>query len=120
MKKYKLGEMEDQFAQLIWKHEPVSSRTLTEICVEAFNWKRTTTYTMLRRLCDRGLFQNIGGTVTALMSEADFRARQGEEFLNKTFEGSLPQFFAAFTQRNKLSKKEINEIQQMIDDHKEG
>ena len=117
---YKLGEMEELFAQLIWKHEPVSSRTLTELCAEAFDWKRTTTYTMLRRLCDRGLFQNIKGTVSSLMSEAGFRAGQGEQFLNETFEGSLPQFFAAFTRRNKLSKKEIHEIQELIDKHKEG
>ena len=120
MDPYKLGEMEELFAQLIWKHEPVSSHTLTELCDEAFNWKRTTTYTMLRRLCDRGLFQNINGTVTSLMSEADFRAGQGEQFLNETFEGSLPQFFAAFTRRNKLSKKEIHEIQLLIDEHREG
>lgn len=120
MEQYKLGEMEERFAQLIWKHEPVSSRTLTELCAEAFDWKRTTTYTMLRRLCDRELFQNTKGTVTALMSEADFRAGQGEEFLNETFKGSLPQFFAAFTRRNKLSKKEIQEIQRLIDEHKEG
>ena len=100
MEQYKLGEMEQQFAELIWKHEPISSRTLTELCAEAFNWKRTTTYTMLRRLCDRRLFQNKSGTVTALMSEADFRAGQGEQFLNETFDGSLPQFFAAFTRRN--------------------
>lgn len=119
MDPYKLGELEEQFAQLIWKHEPVSSRTLTEICAKAFNWKRTTTYTMLRRLCDRELFQNINGTVTSLMSEADFRAGQGEQFLIETFEGSLPQFFAAFTRRNKLSKKEIHEIQQLINEHKE-
>jgi predicted transcriptional regulator len=104
---------------LIWKHEPVSSRTLTELCAKAFDWKRSTTYTMLRRLCDRGLFQNKSGTVTSLMSEADFRAGQGEEFLNETFEGSLPQFFAAFTRRNKLSEKEIIEIQRLIDKHKE-
>lgn len=116
---YKLGELEEHFAQLIWKHEPVSSRRLTEICAEAFNWKRTTTYTMLRRLCDRGLFQNIKGTVTSLMSESDFKAGQGEQFLNETFEGSLPQFFAAFTRRNKLSKEEIHEIQQLINEHKE-
>ena len=120
MNPYKPGEMEERFAQMIWQHEPVSSRTLTELCAEAFNWKRTTTYTMLRRLCDRGLFQNINGTVSSLMSEADFRAGQGEQFLNETFEGSLPQFFAAFTRRNKLSKKEIHEIQRLIDEHEEG
>lgn len=94
MDQYKLGEMEQRFAELIWEREPVTSRTLTELCTEAFDWKRTTTYTMLRRLCDRGLFQNQNGTVTALMSQADFRAGQGEQFLNETFEGSLPQFFA--------------------------
>lgn len=120
MSKFKLGEMEEQFAQLIWQHEPIRSRALTELCAEAFDWKRTTTYTMLRRLCDRGLFQNKKGIVTSLMSEADFRAGQGEEFLNETFGGSLPKFFAAFTRRNKLSEKEIKKIQQLIDEHKEG
>lgn len=120
MDQFKLGELEQQFAELIWMHEPVSSRTLTELCAEEFNWKRTTTYTMLKRLCDRELFQNIKGTVTSLMSEEDFRAKQGEQFLNETFEGSLPQFLAAFTRRNKLSKKEISEIQRLIDEHEEG
>ena len=120
MEQYKLGEMEQRFAELIWDHEPVSSRTLTELCAEAFDWKRTTTYTMLRRLCDRGLFQNQNGTVSALLSKSDFQAGQGEQFLNDTFDGSLPQFFAAFTRRNKLSEKERNEIQRLIDEHKEG
>lgn len=120
MKQYKLGEMEQRFADLIWVHEPVSSRTLTELCAEAFDWKRSTTYTMLKRLCERELFQNQGGTVSALMSKNEFQAGQGEEFLNDTFGGSLPQFFAAFTRRNKLNEKEINEIQRLIDEHKEG
>jgi BlaI family penicillinase repressor len=120
MEPFKLGEMEQRFAELIWDHEPVSSRTLTELCAEAFDWKRTTTYTMLRRLCDRGLFQNDKGTVSALMSRSDFQAGQGEQFLNETFDGSLPQFFAAFTRRKKLSNKEIVEIQRLIDEHKEG
>lgn len=116
---YKLGEMEQRFADLIWKNAPVRSRTLTELCAEAFNWKRTTTYTMLKRLCDRKLFQNQTGMVSVLMSKNDFLAGQGEQFLNETFEGSLPQFFAAFTRRNKLSEKEISEIQRLIDEHKE-
>ena len=120
MEQYKLGEMEQRFADLIWEHEPVSSRTLTELCAEAFDWKRTTTYTMLKRLCDRGLFQNESSTVSALMSKNEFQAGQGEQFLNETFDGSLPQFVAAFTRRNKLSEKEINEIQRLIDEHKEG
>ena len=119
MEQYKLGDMEQRFADLIWENEPISSRTLTELCAEAFNWKRTTTYTMLKRLCERELFQNQSGMVSALMSKNDFLAGQGEQFLNDTFDGSLPQFFAAFTRRNKLSKKEISEIQRLIDEHKE-
>lgn len=120
MKQYKLGDMEQRFADLIWKHEPVSSRTLTELCAEAFDWKRTTTYTMLKRLCKRGIFQNDGGMVSALMSKNEFGAAQGEEFLNNTFGGSLPKFLTAFTRRNKLSEKEINEIERLINEHREG
>lgn len=120
MKQYKLGDMEQKFADIIWANEPVSSRVLTELCSESFDWKRTTTYTMLKRLCERGIFQNENGTVTSLMSKNEFGAAQGEEFLNETFEGSLPKFLAAFTNRNKLSKKEIDEIQCLINEHKEG
>lgn len=120
MKQYKLGDMEQRFADLIWRHEPVSSRTLTELCAEAFDWKRTTTYTMLKRLCERRIFQNDGGMVSALMSKNEFGAAQGEEFLNNTFGGSLPKFLAAFTRRNKLSEKEINEIERLINEHREG
>ncbi|BCJ94381.1 hypothetical protein acsn021_19500 [Anaerocolumna cellulosilytica] len=119
MDQYKLGEMEQKFADIIWENEPVNSRTLTELCAEAFSWKRTTTYTMLKRLCDRGIFQNNEGTVLSLMSKTEFGAAQGEQFLNETFNGSLPKFLAAFTRRKKLSEKEINEIRQLIDEHKE-
>lgn len=120
MEPYKLGEMEQKFADIIWAHEPVSSRALTELCGEAFGWKRTTTYTMLKRLCDRGIFQNDGGTVGSLMSKNELGAVQGEQFLNQTFDGSLPKFLAAFTRRNKLSPKEIDEIRLLIDRHQEG
>ena len=119
MKKYKLGEMEQKFADLIWENEPVSSRALTELCEKAFSWKRTTTYTMLKRLCEREIFQNDRGTVTSLMSKSEFGAAQGEQFLTETFDGSLPRFLAAFTRRKKLSEKEIKEIQKLIDDHRE-
>lgn len=120
MKNYKLGEMEQRFADLIWAHEPLQSRTLTELCAEAFEWKRTTTYTMLKRLCARGIFENNNGLVSALMSKHEFGAVQGEQFLKESFNGSLPQFIAAFTSRKKLSEKEIHEIQQLINTHKEG
>ena len=119
MEKYKLGEMEQKFADLIWENEPVSSRTLTELCEKAFSWKRTTTYTMLKRLCERAIFQNESGTVTSLMSKSEFGAAQGKQFLTETFDGSLPRFLAAFTRRKKLSEKEIKEIQKLIDDHRE-
>lgn len=120
MEQYKLGEMEQRFADLIWANEPISSRALTELCAEAFSWKRTTTYTMLKRLCERNIFENQSGTVVALMSKSEFQAAQGEQFINETFGGSLPQFFAAFTRRNKLSEREINELQRLINEHKEG
>lgn len=119
MEKYKLGEMEQKFADLIWENEPISSRRLTELCEKAFSWKRTTTYTMLKRLCEREIFQNDRGTVTSLMSKSEFGAAQGEQFLTETFDGSLPRFLVAFTRRKKLSEKEIKEIQKLIDDHRE-
>ncbi|MGI6684109.1 MAG: BlaI/MecI/CopY family transcriptional regulator [Bacillota bacterium] len=118
MKNYKLGEMERKFADLIWEHEPVTSRELTELCAQEFNWKRTTTYTMLRRLCDREIFKNNDGTVISLMSRDEFLALQGEQFLEETFEGSLPRFIAAFTRRKKLSDREVKEIQRLIDGYK--
>ena len=119
MELYKLGEMEQKFADNIWDNEPISSRKLTEICEKEFAWKRTTTYTMLKRLCDRKIFENNNGTVSALMTKNEFGAAQGEKFLTDAFDGSLPQFFAAFTRRKKLSSKDISEIQRMIDEFKE-
>lgn len=120
MERYKLGEMEKRFADIIWEHAPINSRILTELCGEALSWKRTTTYTMLRRLCDRNIFENQGGTVVALMSKQEFQDAQGEQFLNEAFEGSLPQFVAAFTRRNKLSNSEIDELKRLIEEHEEG
>lgn len=119
MESYKLGDMEQRFADLIWANEPLTSRALTELCGEAFEWKRTTTYTMLKRLCDRGIFQNQNGLVSAVISKSEFGAAQGEQLLRTSFNGSLPQFLAAFTRHKKLSDKEILEIQALINGHKE-
>ncbi len=119
MKQYKLGEMEQRFAGLIWRYEPISSGELVKLCETELSWKKSTTYTMLKRLCSRGIFENQKGMVTALMSKEDFLAAQGEQFLSEAFGGSLPQFFATFTRRNRLSRKEILELQQLIDEHKE-
>ncbi|MBK5251517.1 MAG: BlaI/MecI/CopY family transcriptional regulator [Peptostreptococcaceae bacterium] len=119
MEKYKLGVKERKFADIIWQNEPVSSRELTELCAKEFDWKRTTTYTMLKRLCDRNIFVNNNGTVYSIMRKNEFLTAQGEQFINNSFGGSLPQFVAAFTRRNKLSDKDIKEMQRLIDAHKE-
>lgn len=115
MAEYKLGEVESIFADIIWKHEPLSSRRLAELAEKRLSWKRTTTYTILKRLCDRGLFQNEGGTVTSLVSRDEFYARQSEQFVEETFHGSLPAFLAAFGSRKKLSDSEIDELQKVIE-----
>ena len=120
MEPYKLGEMEQKFADLIWDHEPVASGELTHLCEEAFDWKRTTTYTMLKRLCQRGIFVNEQGTVKALMGRDEFLAAQGEQFLEEHFEGSLPRFVAAFSRRKRLSGKEVAELKKLIETYEEG
>ena len=115
MAEYKLGEVESIFADIIWSNEPLSSRRLAELAEERLNWKRTTTYTILKRLCDRELFRNEGGKVVSLVSREEFYARQSEIFVEETFNGSLPAFLAAFGSRKKLSDSEIEELQKVID-----
>ena len=116
MKNYKLGVMETRFAELIWDNEPVSSGDLVKLCEKELTWKKSTTYTMLRRICERGIFQNKDGVVSSLMSKREFNALQSEKFVEETFDGSLPQFLAAFTSRKRLSEREINELQKLIDE----
>lgn len=111
----KMGPLESRFADLIWSHEPLPSRELVRLAAEALSWKATTSYTVLKRLCDRGLFQNQGGTVTSLVSRADYYAMQSEQFVEETFEGSLPAFLAAFSARKRLSDREIDELKAIID-----
>ena len=115
MADYKLGEVESVFADIIWSNEPLSSRRLAELAQERLNWKRTTTYTVLKRLCDRELFQNKDSIVTSLVSREEFYARQSEQFVEETFQGSLPAFLAAFGSRKQLSDAEIDELQKIID-----
>lgn len=116
MEEYKLGIMEMRFAQLIWDNEPVSSGELVKLCEKEFEWKKSTTYTMLRRLCQREIFQNVDGVVTSLMSQQEFDALQSEKFVEEKFSGSLPRFLAAFTMRNKLSDKDIKELTRLIEE----
>lgn len=109
-----LGAVEARFADLIWKYEPLSSRALVALCGEELGWKKSTTYTVLKRLCDKGIFQNENGTVTSRMTKEEYTAAQSEKFVEDTFGGSLPAFLAAFTRRKKLSETELAEIQDMI------
>lgn len=111
----RLGEVEARFADIIWQNEPLSSRKLAELAEKELAWKRTTTYTVLKRLCDRGLFCNQGGTVTSLVSKQEFFALQSEKFVEDTFDGSLPSFLVAFASRKKLSDAEIDELQKIIE-----
>lgn len=110
--------METKFAELIWGNEPISSGDLVKLCEKELSWKKSTTYTMLRRLCERGIFQNKNGMVSSLMSEQEFHALQSEKFIEETFEGSLPKFLAAFAARKKMSEKEIDELQELINQFK--
>lgn len=119
MEQYKLGEMEKRFADLIWEKAPVTSGELVKLCEKAFDWKRTTMYTMLKRLCDRKLFVNEGGVVTVLISKEEFESGQGRQFIDEHFEGSLPRFLVAFSRRKKLSEKEIEELKRLIDEYEE-
>ena len=113
---YVMTEAENQLAQIIWDQEPVGSGQLVKLAGERLNWKKSTTYTVLRRLCERGLFQNEGGVVTALIGREEFAGRQSREFVDETFGGSLPKFLAAFTSRKKLSAEEVEQLQPLIDE----
>lgn len=119
MEPYKLGEMEQKFAELIWRKAPIASGELAKLCEAAFGWKRTTAYTMLKRLCDRKIFMNDGGTVRVLMGREEFLAARGEQFINETFDGSLPLFLTAFCRRKRLNKDEIQELKKLIDEYEE-
>ena len=118
MSECKMGTLETRFADLIWTNEPVSSGELVKLAEKELSWKKSTTYTILRRLCERGLFQNQDGVVTSLLTRQDFYAVQSEKFVEETFSGSLPQFLTAFATRKKLSEKEIDEIQRFIDENR--
>ena len=111
----RLAFVESNFADIIWEKEPVASGELVKLCEEKLNWKKSTTYTVLRKLCERGIFQNQNGVVTSILSKEEVQAAQSEQFLSETFGGSLPAFIAAFTSKNKLSQEEIAEISKMID-----
>ena len=111
----RMGPAETQFAEIIWGNEPITSGALSKKAEEALNWKKTTSFTVLKRLCERGIFQNQNGTVTSLISKEEFFARHSEQYVRETFGGSLPAFLAAFGTGKKLSDREIDEMKALIE-----
>lgn len=120
MRELKMGAVESRFADIIWQHEPLSTSELVRLAGEELGWKRTTAYTVLKRLSERGIFQNKNGTVTSLISREEFYSMQSEKFVEETFQGSLPAFLAAFTKRKELTPEEVAEIRRLIDSYGEG
>lgn len=118
MNEYRLGVIEARFADIIWKHEPVASGELVKLCAKELEWKKSTTYTVLKKLCERGIFQNKDGVVTSLITKEEFAACQSEQFLEDTFGGSLPRFLAAFGSRKKLTEEDVKELQRFIDENR--
>ena len=115
MSNKKMGVLESRFADFIWNNEPITSGQLVKMAEKELNWKSTTSYTVLKRLCERGIFQNKDGAVTSLISRREFYALQSEQFVEETFDGSLPAFLAAFGSRKKISDAEIEELKKIID-----
>ena len=116
MDKTKLGAVESRFADLIWANAPMTTAALVALAKQELDWKRTTAYTVLKRLCDRGLFDLTDGTVTAKLSRAEFYELQSREYVESAFDGSLPAFVAAFSRSRKLSPGEIEALQKLIDE----
>lgn len=116
-----LGAVQERFADIVWANEPVNSGELVKLCEKELNWKKPTTYTVLRKLCEKGLLQNENGVVTSLISRDAFYSAKSEQIIEESFNGSLPSFIAAFISRKNLTEKEAEEIQRMIDTfRKEG
>ena len=114
MHELRMAPVETQFAEIIWANEPLTSPELVRLAEESLGWKKSTTYTVLKRLCEKGIFQNENGTVTSRMTKAEYASAQSEKFVTDIFGGSLPAFLAAFTRRKKLSEADLAEIQEMI------
>lgn len=116
----KIFESEYRFCLILWEHEPIKSSELVNLCKEQLGWKPTTTYTVIKRLSERGVLKNENTIVSSLVSKDEVQASEINEMVEKTFEGSLPAFIAAFTKHQKISEKEIDEVQKMIDRYRKG
>ena len=119
MEEYKLGLVETKFAEIIWTNEPLTSRELVQLCQSELEWKKSTTYTVLKKLCDKGYFKNEDGIVSSMIGKSEYFAMQSEKFVEETFAGSLPAFLAAFTKRKNLTAQEIAQIRSLIDGFQE-
>ena len=115
MPEIRLGEVEARFADIIWNNEPLSSGRLAELAAQELGWKESTSYTILKRLCQRGLFRNEKRTVTSLISKEEFFALQSEKFVDDTFDGSLPAFLAAFSRRKRYTEEEVERMKRILD-----
>lgn len=120
MDELRLGAVESRFADIIWANEPVPSGELVKICASELCWKKSTTYTVLKKLCDRDIFRNENGIVTSKMSRDEFNTARSREFVKESFSGSLPAFIAAFAGGKPISAKEADEIMKTIESYKEG
>lgn len=120
MAEIKLGLVESRFADIIWQNAPLTTKELVSLCDTQLDWRRTTTYTVLKKLCDRGIFKTENSLVTVLITKDEFHAMQSEQFVEDTFKGSLPAFIAAFTSRKNLTEKDIDEIKEMIEKFREA
>ncbi len=116
----KIHESEYRFCLILWEHEPVTAVELVKLCQEQLGWKRTTTYTVIKRLGERGILKNEDGKITALVSKEDAQTREINELVEEKFQGSLPAFIAAFTKRQDISRAELDELQRMIDRIRKG
>ncbi len=110
-----LGAVQERFADIVWAHEPIGSGELVKLCEKELSWKKPTTYTVLRKLCEKGLLKNENGIVSSLISRESFYAAKSGQVVEDSYQGSLPAFIAAFISQKKLTKKEADEIQAMID-----
>ena len=119
MAEYQLGSVESKFADIIWRSEPITSNALVKVSAEELGWKKSTTYTVLKRLIEKGIFKNENGTVSSVIGREDFYAAQSERYVDDAFSGSLPAFLAAFTSRKKLSPEEVESLREIVREYEE-
>ena len=115
-----LGEIQSRFVELVWEKEPIGSGELVKLCNQEFGWKKSTTYTVLKKMCDKGILQNEGGIVSSLLSQSEYFAAKSQQFVEDTFQGSLPAFITAFSAGKRLSEEEVEVLQKMIDAYREN